>query len=223
MENYSYIAEVKISKDSEFFKYNIVYPVIRLYKECVNYNSYSPKVIEKINYEIYKDVMDFKNSVKKESKEYKKIYKEQLENSGEDYVKYKYETYVDYEVPYDQNNLISIIITKYQFTGGAHGMTFLDNYNYNLLTGERLQLKDMFKDGVDYKSIVNDYINKEISKNPEDYFKDEGGFKGIIENQNFYLEDDGIVVYFSLYEIAPYYVGIPKFKLKYEDFKDYLK
>ena len=32
----------------------------------------------------------------------------------------------------------------------------------------------------------------------------------------------GIVIYFGLYEIAPYYVGIPKFKLKFDEFNKYL-
>ena len=105
-------------------------------------------------------------------------------------------------------------MTKYEFTGGAHGMTYLDDYNYNLLTGDRLILKDMFKSGVNYDEIINNFIASEINNNPE--------IKGISENQPFYIDEDGIVIYFGLYEIAPYYVGIPKFKLKFDEFSQYL-
>ncbi|MBQ3422599.1 MAG: DUF3298 domain-containing protein, partial [Romboutsia sp.] len=126
------------------------------------------------------------------------------------------------EVTYDRNNIMSIAITKYQFTGGAHGMTYLDTYNYNLLNGDRLTLEHMFKPGVDYKEIVNKFITEEINDNPEEYFKGDERFKGIGENQPFYIDEDGIVVYFGLYEIAPYYVGMPKFKLKFDEFDKYL-
>ena len=37
-----------------------------------------------------------------------------------------------------------------------------------------------------------------------------------------YKDEDGIVIYFGLYEIAPYYIGIPKFKLKFDEFNKYL-
>ena len=101
-------------------------------------------------------------------------------------------------------------------------MTYLQTYNYNLLNGSKLTLKDMFKSGLDYEKIVNNFILQEISKEPELYFKGDEGFKGISKNQSFYIDNDGIVIYFGLYEIAPYYVGIPKFKLKFDEFSKYL-
>lgn len=222
MNNFSYIGEVQIIKESEFFKYNITYPVLRIYKQCIYHSKFKPEIIDSINSEIYNDVISFKNSIRKQSIEYKKLYENDLSKKEDDLLKYQYEAYVTYKVPYDKNNIISIILTKYQFTGGAHGMTFLDAFNYNLLDGEKLKLQDLFKKDIDYEKIINDFINYEISKNQDKYFKGEDGFKGIAKNQNFYLEEDGIVIYFSLYEIAPYYVGIPTFKLKYDEFKDYL-
>ena len=46
------------------------------------------------------------------------------------------------------------------------------------------------------------------------------GFKTIDDNQPFYLTDGGLVVYFGQYEIAPYYVGIPEFKIPFSRLKD---
>ena len=133
-----------------------------------------------------------------------------------------YELVNEYTITYNHNYFISLYTDTYEFTGGAHGMTYLDTYNYNLLTGDKLTLKDMFKPGVDYKEIVNNFITEEINNNPEIYFKGDEGFKRISENQSFYIDEDGIVIYFGLYEIAPYYVGIPKFKLKFDEFNKYL-
>ena len=70
--------------------------------------------------------------------------------------------------------------------------------------------------------IVNNFIKEDINNKPENYFKGDEGFKGISENQPFYIDEDGIVIYFGLYEIAPYYIGIPKFKLKFDEFNKYL-
>ena len=222
MENYSYIGEVHVAKVSEYFKYNITYPVLKLYKKCAHHECFKQEIIDKINYTIYKDVMDFKNDVRKQSLEYKKLYENELSKQADKPLKYQYEVYVTYEVPYDKNNIISIVLTKYEFTGGAHGMTFVNAYNYNLLNGEILKLRDMFKDGVDYIELINDFIYSEISKEPEKYFSGKDGFKGISKDQPFYIDEEGIIIYFGLYEIAPYYVGIPKFKLKFSEFKDYL-
>ena len=220
--NHSYVGQVNIYKTSEFFKYNITYPVLKLYDKNVYHDIYDRYVIININNEICEEVMAFKNNIKKQAIAYEKMYTENLSKSNEEYIKYQYEVYINDEVTYDRNNIMSIAITKYQFTGGAHGMTYLDTYNYNLLNGDRLTLEHMFKSGVDYKEIVNKFITEEINDNPEEYFKGDERFKGIGENQPFYIDEDGIVVYFGLYEIAPYYVGMPKFKLKFDEFDKYL-
>ena len=220
--NHSYVGQVNIYKTSEFFKYNITYPVLKLYDKNIYHDIYDRYVIININNEICEEVMAFKNNIKKQAIAYEKMYTENLSKSNEEYIKYQYEVYINDEVTYDRNNIMSIAITKYQFTGGAHGMTYLDTYNYNLLNGDRLTLENMFKPGVDYKEIVNKFITEEINDNPEEYFKGDERFKGIGENQPFYIDEDGIVVYFGLYEIAPYYVGMPKFKLKFDEFDKYL-
>ena len=63
--NYSYVAQVNICKTSEFFKYNITYPVLKLYDKYVYHDMYDREIIININNEICEDVMEFKNSVKK--------------------------------------------------------------------------------------------------------------------------------------------------------------
>lgn len=221
IKNPLYVYKQKVSKESEFFKYKIAYPILVPFATYFNATFYNMDIINKINQTIYNDIMRYKNEIKKESKEYEKEYKNVLSKSKEEYIKYQYELIVDYKVTYNKSHTISIPIEKYDFTGGAHGMTYLDSYNYNLRNGKRLKLSDMFKKDIDYKKIVNSYINKIISENKDIYFQDEDKFNGISDNQQFYIEDDGVVVYFSAYEIAPFYVGIPKFKLTFEEFGQY--
>lgn len=216
-----YVYKQNISKESEFFKYNISYPILIPFATYFNTSFYNMKIINNINKNIYNDVMKYKSEIKKQSKEYEKEYINVLSKSNEEYVKYQYEMIVDYKVTYNKNHTISIPIKKYEFTGGAHGMTYLDSYNYGLRNGEILKLSDMFRPNVDYKIIVDSFIKDSISKKQELYFTGEYGFQGISDNQQFYIEDDGVVVYFNLYDIAPYYVGIPEFKLTFDDFGKY--
>ncbi len=55
-------------------------------------------------------------------------------------------------------------VTYYQYTGGAHGLTTKVSYNYNLKTGNELKLKDLFKEGFDYKSIIDKKVKEDIEK-----------------------------------------------------------
>ena len=48
-------------------------------------------------------------------------------------------------------------------------------------------------------------------------------FYGIKDNQKFYLDDSKIVIYFDLYEIAPYAAGIPEFPIIVENIKPQIK
>ena len=48
-------------------------------------------------------------------------------------------------------------------------------------------------------------------------------FYGIKDNQKFYLEDKRIVIYFDLYDIAPYAAGIPEFPIPIDNIKNKIK
>lgn len=215
------INKQEILEDSEFFKAHIEYPFLHIKNLNDREHEDSIKIIKDINDKIYKYVYKFKNQLEKESQKYKEDYEKEFEKLG--YNKYKYDAYTDYSITYNKNNLLSIPITSYEFTGGAHGLTSVKSFNYDLLTGKKIILKDVFRDGVDYKKIINSYIVEDINNNKDLYFTGKDGFKSIKDNQEFYLDKNGLVVYFPLYEIAPYYVGIPKFIIPYKDIEPYLK
>ncbi|HBF4863801.1 TPA: DUF3298 domain-containing protein, partial [Clostridioides difficile] len=76
-------------------------------------------------------------------------------------------------------------------------------------------LMDLFKDNTKYKEVIDEEIKRQIAELEK---KDEENigiynFKGIKENQNFYLQDDNLVIYFDLYDITPYAAGIPEFSI----------
>lgn len=217
------IDKKEINEESEFFKEDIKYPQLKINNQYVNKNDVHTKSINSINEKIKLDVDKFAKEIKDLSNTYKQDYEKENSKSKEKPMKYQYEAVGDYNVQYNKNNILSIPLTLYQFTGGAHGLTSINSYNYDLDKGKEIQLQDLFKENTKYKEVINKQIQQEIDKNKGIYFNGENGFKGISDNQKFYITDKGIVIYFTLYEIAPYSTGIPTFTITWDEIIDYLE
>lgn len=158
--------------------------------------------------------------------------KEQMTSDGkkalEDAKNYGYEArpyilLVDYDISYNEKNIISITSTYHQYTGGAHGNTLTETSNINLKTGEKIVLKDLFKEGVNYKKIITEEIKKQMAAGNKFYPGAAATLDSISDDQSFYITEDGIVIYYQPYEIAPYATGTPEFKIPFSMLKDSLK
>lgn len=135
-----------------------------------------------------------------------------------------YAAFVDYKVHATQNNLLSISVTYYQYTGGAHGSTLQNNFNIDLDTGNEATLKDFFYEGENYKEIISKEIKKQMASKEAGYFEDALNTVSFISNtQSFYVKDNNIVVCYGHYEIAPYAAGIQEFKIPFSSFKKGVK
>lgn len=165
----------------------------------------SNKDIEKyINDKIRNDIMDFYNQAQQEAKEYLG----KIPSKDEKFV-----ANVNYEVKKNSDNVLSIIVRYYKYSGGAHGYYEDVSYNLDMINGKLLQLNDLFKQNSEYKNVIDSEIRKQIEniiKNDKEY-KDVYQFEGIKPDNKFYIQDDNIVIYFDLYEIAPYAAGQPEF------------
>ncbi|MGL5576913.1 MAG: DUF3298 domain-containing protein [Sarcina sp.] len=135
----------------------------------------------------------------------------------------KYVVNSAFHVPYNTNNLLSLNVMNYYYAGGAHGLSNLISYNYDIKTGKALALKDLFIEGYDYKNLINTKIKKYISADKNTYFSGGTEFKGISDNQEFYISEQGITVYFQTYEIAPYAAGIRYFLIPKDEISNNLK
>lgn len=159
----------------------------------------------KLNKAYYDEAISFRDEILKEAQDFKKY--AELHN-----IPYRpFVAYITYKVPYNKDGLLSIVTYYYRYTGGAHGGTLIKSQNINTNTRKVMLLKDLFKKSTNYKEIINKEVLRQINLNEGNYFKD--SFKGISENQPYYLEDGDIIIYFQEYEIAPYAFGIPEFKI----------
>ena len=121
-----------------------------------------------------------------------------------------YQLYARYKIT-NNSDILSFYIDYYKFTGGAHGVTTRIAYNVDLYTGAELMVEDLFKKDFDFKRVIDKEIGRQIAKDPDRYFMGKDGFNGIKQNQSFYIKNNSLVIYFGLYEIAPYASGISEF------------
>lgn len=131
-----------------------------------------------------------------------------------------YDAVMLYTVTMNENCIFSTYFDQYQFTGGAHGSTIRYSDNWQLQTGRRIRLKDLFKRTENPRSLLLKQIlqlaEENMRENPV-YFEN---YKELIVKyfnpDSFYLTPTGIAIYFQQYEIAPYSTGIVVFEIPYE-------
>ena len=170
---------------------------------------------DRINYEISTKINNIIEEAKKRAEEYKEAV---LATGGtmENFI--PIEVNIDYEITYQDDNIISFVITKSESAASAYQEQYF--YNIDIENGKELNLRDVL--GEDYKEIVDEEVKKQIKERMEEnkdnsYFtEEEGGFSGIEdEYQDFYInENKKVTVVFQKYEIAPGYMGIQNFEIQ---------
>lgn len=138
-----------------------------------------------------------------------------------------YEVLQTFENPYNRASLLSIYYDRYEYTAGAHGNTVRAADTWQLSAGARLKLSDFFDDSY-YRSVIFEFITNDIKRQIDEgnsyYFDDyaKNVFR-YFDEENYYLTDTGIAIFYPLYTIAAYAQGIPVFIVPYEAFGGSLK
>lgn len=116
-----------------------------------------------------------------------------------------------YELKSNLRGILSLNIGNYSYSPmAAHGLTVIKSLTFDIQTGREYQLSDLFKPGSDYVSLISENIRKQIAERDIPLLDN---FKGISPNQDYYIADKALVVYFQTYEITPYVVGLPMFPI----------
>lgn len=112
------------------------------------------------------------------------------------------------------------------YQGAGSGYQWNYYYTIDLNTGERLQLKDIFKEGADYITPISENIKLQMQErmdadeNVYYWLNDEieeWNFKAITDETSFYLnEKDNVVIGFNEGDVAPMYMGTVEFEIPAE-------
>ena len=123
-----------------------------------------------------------------------------------------------FEIKNNQRDILSLSLSNYvYYAQAAHGMTVITSLTSNKQTGRKYQLQDLFKKGTDYVSRINTEIKKQIKKREIPIINE---FTTIHPNQDYYIADRTLVIYFQLYELTPYVFGFPMFPISIYDLQD---
>ncbi|MFB9330414.1 DUF3298 domain-containing protein [Paenibacillus aurantiacus] len=122
-----------------------------------------------------------------------------------------------FELKTNEKSILSLSLFNYAYTGGAHGLTLQKSLTFQIATGKRYSLAELFKPGSPYVKRLSDLIKAQIK---ERQIATLGEFESIAPNQSFYVADRALVVYFDLYELAPYAFGFPYFPISVFELAD---
>jgi hypothetical protein len=129
----------------------------------------------------------------------------------------------DFNVPFHHKNLVVIEIIGYNYPfGAAHGMPVQKYAHIELEKGQMYQLKDLFKNNSPYVKVISAIIGDQIESNEKYSYVFPNSYKGIKADQPFFINEEGLNIYFEPYEIAPYAAGFPTFTIPFDELKDFI-
>lgn len=123
-----------------------------------------------------------------------------------------WEAQIDGEITYQSNDIITIAITNYQNTGGAHGNLIISFLNFDASSGNRISNENLFSDFLAFKQLAKAYFENEITNKKEAYFEPDN-FK---LPSNIGYTDEGLILLYNTYEIAPYATGITEINIPFD-------
>ena len=119
-------------------------------------------------------------------------------------------------------NILSYTVTKYTYTGGAHGMTSETTLNFDTDNGSLIGETELFQDGYEERlsSLLSLHLPEALQE-PGDtamlFTRD------IRPNGNFRVSETGLTYIYNQYEIGPYVLGAVEVTVPWEELKDLLR
>lgn len=136
---------------------------------------------------------------------------------------------IQYLIPRNDAAAISFFGAYDYFSGGAHPNRYLKSANFDANTGLVISLDEIINN-TEQLDVLMDFVLQKLSKTDENVvlFDDyvnvvrQHFTKDSSEFGKWYFSENGLVFYFSTYEIAPYAAGEWFFEIPYTDLQDIL-
>jgi len=157
--------------------------------------------------------------------EFFKLYQTETEKLGipdtsdESFDSFNQEILHGVQVFYNENKLLSIGLTEYDYFGGAHGLFFTRVASFDANSRKRIRLKDLFRPG--FEPLLKEAINEAarvkygVRNLSEVLLVDE-----IELTDNFFTTPAGICFSYEPYQIAPFVMGEPRFFIPFSQLKE---
>lgn len=127
----------------------------------------------------------------------------------------------NFEIKTNERGVLSLSLINYAYRKmAAHGLTIIKSLNFNIHTAQNYTLEQLFIPGSDYLSRLNTIVEKQIEERNIPLID---GFPGLSPQQDYYIADKVLVIYYQLYELAPYAYGFPQFPITVYQLEDIIK
>lgn len=132
------------------------------------------------------------------------------------------------EDKFNDENILSCTFSEYSYLGGAHPNSFSRFKNFNLNTGEELELSDILVAGyLNELNSITEVIFRKERKLKEDVSLTEAGFwfddDKFSVNKNFRIGKDGLYFFYNNYEITAYAYGPTELFIPYKSINNLIK
>lgn len=126
-----------------------------------------------------------------------------------------------YEIKTNERDVLSLTIGNYTIaTPAAHGLTIIKSLTFDIRTGKNYLLSEEFKPGSNYVDVLSNIIKEQIKERDISLLN---GFNSIKPEQDYYISDKVLVIYFQEYEITAYVYGLPMFPISVYEIQDIVK
>ncbi|WP_347488837.1 DUF3298 and DUF4163 domain-containing protein [Desulfoscipio sp. XC116] len=123
------------------------------------------------------------------------------------------EIFGKYEVAVNKNDILSLNLQFYTIRKqAANGLNQQKSITVDLTTGKSYLLYELFRKNSNYRMVLDRMIRQQIEEQGLHLIKE---FNGITDDQEYYLTENSLVIYFRELEYTIHAEGIPKFPIPY--------
>lgn len=126
-----------------------------------------------------------------------------------------------YEIKTNERGILSLTLIGMGEFHGAHPINVIRGMSIDVETGKTYILKDLFKADSSYIMKLTAIGYEQLKKQGTVLY--EGRFKEIRIDQDYYIADKNLIIFFQQYEIGPRQSGFPYFSIPIYDIKDLIK
>jgi hypothetical protein len=137
-----------------------------------------------------------------------------------------WEADIEGKVTYEDKNILTIQVSSYLFTGGAHGFSATRFLNFDKAKALELETLELFNDPLEFQSFAEGKF-RDQEKIPANGSINATGF--MFEDDEFYLPEnigftqEGLQLFYEQYEVASYADGPIILTLKFKELEPYIK
>ena len=162
--------------------------------------------IDTVNAELKKAADDLVASAEGQTENAQRL----LDEKGEDYNVMSFD--ISFREGINRNGLLSFSADTYKYMGEGNPTDTAVSYNYDMKNGKKLALSDILKGSA---KEIEDMVVSLFSEAFEEI--DKAQLKAEAKNVKFCLTEQSLILYFDVYQVAPYAFGTPEIEFPYND------